>query len=449
MISNLSHLGLLAILFHEPRLYLRLLAMLFQELWIYSHRRTIPSASFHYDSIMSALEQPFIDAINAGQIEGVLIEGRTKSGKKYSKAIGNRTLPDGQKKPLSSSDLLFLASATKFLTTIAALQLCENGQLSLDADLSSQLAGLKNMGVLADWDETTNSPKTEPLRKSITLRHLLTHSSGLVYEFGVVPKMQKWRAANPKSEDALGIEAHYTTPLAFQPGEGWMYGTGIDWVGHLVERASGFTLDEYIRQHILKPVGVGSTGFSFFPVKEGLGDRMPDLNPKDPEGLGLSAAMGHNPHGDIKSGVCYGGAGGYGTAEAYIVVLQSLLANDGKIINQDSLREMLSPQLEEKAKESLTTLLEGEWAPYFNMGTTSRNRDFGLGGLLVTEDGDESGIGKGTLQWGGGANSSWFIDPQNGICGFASPQLGLPSDPAKGLELKAVFKKHLKDELGV
>jgi hypothetical protein len=72
-----------------------------------------------------ALEKAFVDAIDAGHIEGVLLEGRTKGGKRYSKALGNRTRPDGTQQPLLSSDLLFLASATKFLTTIAALQCCE------------------------------------------------------------------------------------------------------------------------------------------------------------------------------------------------------------------------------------------------------------------------------------------------------------------------------------
>ena len=254
---------------------------------------------------MSLLEQPFINAADAGKIEGVLIEGRAKSGQRYSKALGQRTAPDGTVTPLASTDICFLASATKLLTTIAALQCCEKGQLSLDADITAQLSSVKDLGVLIDWDEATNSGKTEPLARAITLRHLLTHSSGLVYEF-TEPKMQKFRSTSPVSEGATGVESRFTTPLAFQPGEGWMYGTGIDWAGLLVERAADLRLDDYFRQHIFEPVGAASTDVSFFPVSEGLGSRMPDLNPNDPKGLGLSAAMGSSLHDD-EPGVCYGG----------------------------------------------------------------------------------------------------------------------------------------------
>jgi CubicO group peptidase (beta-lactamase class C family) len=393
---------------------------------------------------MSSLEQSFIDAIDANQIEGVLIEGRTKNGKRYSNALGYRVLPDETKKPLTSSDLLFLASSTKLLTTVAALQCCERGQLSLDADLSSQLSSIKQLGVLIDWNET--SLKFEPLRKPVTLRHLLTHSSGLIYEF-FMPKTQQWRAANPVAKGANDVEGRFTTPFAFQPGEGWMYGTGLEWAGLLVEKVAGMRLDEYFRKHIFGPVGTSETDISFFPVGEGMGDRMPDLNPNDPQGLGLSASMGTSFHDEIP-GACYGGGGAYASAEAYISVLQSLLANNGKVLNCDTVTEMLKPQLEPKAKESMVSRLQGEWAPYFNMGSTGQSPDFGLGGLLVTESGDGSGLGKGTITWGGGCNSAWFIDPENEICGFVCPQLGIPPDTGKAIELKAVFRKYLKAELG-
>jgi CubicO group peptidase (beta-lactamase class C family) len=87
-----------------------------------------------------------------------------------------------------------------------------------------------------------------------------------------------------------------------------MYGNGIYWVGLLVERATGMKLDEYSRKHVFGRVGISDSDISFFPVREGLGDRMPDLNPKDPKGLGLSAAMGPSLHDDVP-GECYGGGG--------------------------------------------------------------------------------------------------------------------------------------------
>ena len=108
---------------------------------------------------------------------------------------------------------------------------------------------------------------------------------------------------------------------------------------------------------------------------------------------------------------------------------------------------MLKPQLEANAKASFAEKLQGSWGPFMNMGTSERNPDFGLGGLLVTEDDDESGLGKGSITWGGGINSAWFIDPSNEICGFVCPQLGIPADIATGMELKAEFRKHLNEVL--
>ena len=169
---------------------------------------------------MSSLEQAFINAIAAKEIEGVIFEGRSKSGDTYSNVIGNRTLPDGCETPLNSQDILFLASASKLLTTIAVLQCCEKGLLELDKDLRSELPELLDQGVLVGYDD---SPIFEPLRKPLTLRHLLTHSSGLQYDFSPAasdPNLIRWRNSHPLPKPAPDVPSRYTQPLIFQPGEG-------------------------------------------------------------------------------------------------------------------------------------------------------------------------------------------------------------------------------------
>ena len=176
-----------------------------------------------------------------------------------------------------------------------------------------------------------------------------------------------------------------------------------------------------------------------------MSERMPELNPKDQLGAGLSAAMGTNVHGDVLS-ACFGGQGGYASSEAYIAVLESILLNDGKLLDSESVTEMFKPQLEKGAKESWTSALQGPFGPHVGQNTSGANRDYGLGGLLVGEEGD-GGLGNGSLTWGGGCNTTWFIDPANGICGFASLQLGLPPNVEKALELKGVFKTGLKTQL--
>lgn len=392
---------------------------------------------------MSGLEQPFIHALEANVIEGVIIQGRDIQGNVYSKAIGDRILLDGTKKPLSTSDILFLASATKLLTTIAALQCCEKGLLSLDATLAEHLPGIVQLGALVP-SAGSDEPQFEPLRKSLTLRRLITHSSGLVYEF-MNPSIQKWRTANPLPKDNPDVPKRYLAPLAFQPGEGFTYGIGLDWAGYLVEQVTGMKLDEYFRKNILKPVGIAPTELSFFPVKEGLGDRMPDLNPKDPKGDGLSAAMGNSVHGDVLTG-CFGGQGGYASSEAYIAVVYSVTANDGRLLSRQMVAEMLKPQLEPLAKEALDSTLASPFGPWIAQNTADSSRDYGLGGLHVGE-GDAGGLGANSITWGGGCNSAWFIDPENGVCGFASLQLGIPPNIEKGMELKGIFRKQMKEHL--
>ena len=126
-----------------------------------------------------------------------------------------------------------------------------------------------------------------------------------------------------------------------------------------MEKASGLDLDEYFRTHILSPLSIPGSEFAFFPVKEGLGERMPDLNPKDPRGEGLMASMGMSVTlGDDITG-CFGGQGGYATSQAYISVLQSILLNDGKLLSKESVAEMFRPQLEPAAQRSLTASLKG------------------------------------------------------------------------------------------
>lgn len=385
-----------------------------------------------------------MDAIDANKIQGAILEGRSTSGKSYTKALGNRTVADGTARPLETSNLIFLASATKLLTTIAALQCCEKDLLSLDGDLNEQLPQIAEKGVLLHYDEATSEPVYEPLKKQTTLRQLLNHSSGLSYPF-LEPKIGKWREGNPPPKLPRSSLDRMAQPLGFQPGEGWMYGVGLDIAGYLVEKASGTKLDQYFRGHLLKPLGVDAKDMAFFPVKEGMADRMPDVNPGDPSGEGKSAGAGMSLFDEGET-ECFGGHGCYATSGAYMALLESITRNDGKLLQSASVAEMFQPQLEPGAKKAFEAALAGPMGGFFNQGATGSGRDYGLSGVYVGEDGD-GGMGKGSLAWGGGLNTVWFMDPANGICGFASPQLGLPADGMLALQLKDGFRRGLKAQL--
>ncbi|KAK4579972.1 hypothetical protein LTR86_000174 [Recurvomyces mirabilis] len=385
------------------------------------------------------LEKPFHDAIAADQINGMVMEGRSVSGGSYSSYIGQRIAPDSTAKPLDPSSMPYMASATKLLATIAALQLVDRGDLSLDKDLRPALPKLTAMGVLQDFDSDTGAT-TNPLTDPLTLRQMLTHTAGMDYSF-FNPLRNKYRSANPPPVPAPNQMERFLMPATYQPGQGWMYGHGMDFAAYLVEQRTGERLDEYLRKNIFAPVGISRDGISFFPIREGLGDRMPDLSPQDPEGLGLAAVGGFNSHdgGDV----CYGGHGAYVTARAYVAVLESLMRNDEKILSRAMVEEMFRPQLDGKAYQSLQAALSGPGGSAFGCDTSGKGRNMGLGGLVTGEDGDGE-LGKGSLIWGGGHNTVWFIDRKNGICGTASPQLSIPGNVTVAMELKSAFRTHLR-----
>lgn len=348
------------------------------------------------------LEQPFHDAITSGKITGVVMEGRSLAGTSYSSYIGRQTAPDATTKPLSPSSLPYVASATKLLATVAALQLVDRGLLSLDEDLRPALPKLTALGVLQDFD-TENGATTTPLTDPLTLRQMLTHTAGMDYSF-FNPLRNKYRAANPPPAPSPNQMERFLMPATYQPGEGWMYGQGMDFTAYIIEQRTNERFDEYLRKHVFGPIGADRTEVSFFPIREGLGARMPDFSPQDPEGLGLAAVGGFNSHdgGDV----CYGGHGAYVTMRAYVAVLESLLKNDEKILSRAMVEEMFRPQLNGKAYDSLQAALAGPGGPAFGCGTAGKDRNMGLGGLVTGEDGD-GGLGKESLIWGGGHNTVW------------------------------------------
>ncbi|KAJ3541323.1 hypothetical protein NM208_g4666 [Fusarium decemcellulare] len=248
------------------------------------------------------IDTSFQAAIDAGKINGaVLCATDAKGNFVYNEALGQRTLLSGEKRPQQLDDVLFLASATKLIATIAALQCVEDGLLTLTGDLSTIAPELAEKQVITGWSEDGETPMLEPAARPITLEMLLTHSAGTAYHF-LNPSVAKWRERFAAVDDGKQktVEELFTYPLAFQPGEGWMYGSGLDWAGRIVERVTGHTLGEHVLERILAPLGLKDA--EFYPVtREDLRARLVDLNPNDPNALGRAVLAGEgdmNRRGD-------------------------------------------------------------------------------------------------------------------------------------------------------
>lgn len=386
------------------------------------------------------IDTSFKAAIDAGKINGAIICATdTEHRFVYNRAIGERTLLSGEKRAQQLDDVLFLASATKLIATIAALQCVDDGLLTLTGDLSSVAPELSAKQVITGFSEDGETPLLEPQRGPITLEMLLTHSSGLVYDF-INPLIARWRQkfdTSPGTE-RRGVEEAFAYPLAFQPGSSWMYGPGIDWAGRVVERVAGCTLGEHILQRICRPLGI--TDAQFHPVtREDLRARLVDLNPSDPEGLGR-AVLGGNADMNKRSRGDFGGHGLFMTGADYVKVLHSLLANDGKLLKQSTVDDMFQQHLSPNASLGHEAAMASPMGVFFRVGLDQGTKaGYGLGGLLTLQELDQW-YGEHTLTWGGGLTFAWFIDRKKDLCGIGAIQAALPVDGDVIAALKQTFR---------
>ena len=390
------------------------------------------------------IETSYHAAIDAGKINGAVICATDAEGRfVYDKALGERTLLSGEKQPQRLNDVLYLASATKLITTIAVLQCVDDGVLTLTGDLSSIAPDLLAKQVITGFSDDGEKPLLEPAARPITLEMLLTHSSGISYDF-MNPLLGKWNQKfNPPREGffSRGVEEAFSYPLAFQPGTSWMYGSGLDWAGRILERVTGRTLGEHVQQRICDPLGL--TDAQFNPVtREDLRARLVDLNPNDPNGYGHAVAGG-NADVNARSRGDFGGHGLFMPASEFVQVLRSLLANDGKLLKPATVDDMFEHHLSPEATAGHQALLTGPMGEPFRVGVDpATDVGHGLGGVLTLQN-SEGWYGERTLTWGGGVSLVWFVDRKNGLCGIGAPQPALPVDAGALTALKQTFRRDI------
>lgn len=260
----------------------------------------------------------------------------------------------------------------------------------------------------------------------VTYRLLLTHSSGCVYDAGHPDLLRYNQQRDPTwvPNVANTIVKRFAYPLVFEPGSSWSYGTSIDWAGRVLERVTGQTLEQLVQEGIAKPLGI--TSMTFFPYEKAeLGGKVPSLTARMPDGK----LMQHTePFMNIDPVDAMGGHGGYSNLQDYIKVQRSILANDGKLLKPETVEMMFTPQLTPEAAKGLTDFMKtpysalfiGEWKPEMKV-------NWGLGGILSMNDGDGRRK-KGTLSWGGVANTFWTIDREADLALTFGTQVLPPGD---------------------
>ena len=249
---------------------------------------------------------------SAGEVPGVVAMAASDDGIKYEGVFGQRRLQG----PAMTRDTLFrVASMVKPITSVAALQLVEQGRLSLDAPVPNIDPALGSPQVLAGFD-AAGTPRLRPAKRPITLRHLLTHTSGFTYRLWDAKAVRYFKAIDllPSAER----NAVSRMPLMFDPGDRWQYGSSIDWVGRIVELISGEPLDIYFREHILDPLGMSDTAFAISPQQRA---REASVHRRK-----LDGSLAPQPTEQQTARVSVSGGGAiYSTAPDYLAFIRMLL----------------------------------------------------------------------------------------------------------------------------
>jgi CubicO group peptidase (beta-lactamase class C family) len=273
----------------------------------------------------------------------------------------------------------------------------------------------------------TKAYHTRPLRTPITVRQLLTHTAGFGYPF----TSATLRDIKPREGETFVVP-----PLLFEPGTQWLYGTGVDYAGRIVEALSGLTLDAYFRKRIFRPLGMHDTHYNVPPEKQA---RIVPIHRRAADGaLSLPANTGA-PHRPLTT--FNGGGGLRSTARDYARFVQMIL-NGGtldraQILSRDSVAEMGRNQI---GPVGVRALVSAQPDRSRDLTFIADGRDkWGLG-FLISTDGTRERRSAGSLSWGGINNTYFWIDPQRGVAGVVLMQF-LPFADPQALEFYAEFER--------
>jgi CubicO group peptidase (beta-lactamase class C family) len=361
---------------------------------------------------LARMDGMFLEALNKGEIPGVVALVARHGKIVYHKAFG---LADDNGRKMQPDDIFRIASQSKAITSTAVMMLWEEGKFQLDDPISKYIPEFKNPGVLNTFSYADTSFTTIPARE-ITIRHLLTHTSGIGY--GVIDNDERFRLIYHKA----GITDLFTTenvnigenikklaklPLHHQPGEKFTYSEGLDVLGYFIEVISGQPFDVFLRDRLFKPLGMNDTWF-YLPSDKAT--RLVKVQKQENGHWVHYPVTFYDPDYPVKGARTFfsGGAGLSSSAKDYATFLQMYLnggqLNGIRILSRTTIQSMMSNQVGDL------------WE--------SPGRYYGLAFGVLTEKGqDKGGQGsKGLFDWGGYYNTQYFADPVEGTIGILMKQ---------------------------
>jgi methyl acetate hydrolase len=367
---------------------------------------------------ISGIDAMLRAATDADELAGVVAMAATDDGILHEGVFGRRRRGDAS--AMTRDTVFRVASMVKLITSVAALQLVEQNRLALDAAVPDIDPAIGSPQVLDGFD-AAGLPLLRPPRRPITLRHLLTHTSGLAYRLWDA-RAVRYAAAIDKLPPAQRKEAP-RSPLMFDPGERWQYGTGIDWVGRIVESVSGMSLDGYFRKHILDPLGMNDTAFVISPRQRA---REASLHRRITGGSLKAVPMEHPSRPRSFSG----GGSIYSSGPDYLTLIRALLRGgtlDGvRILRPETVARMGQNQIGTVDVGILKTT-NPKLSNDVDLCPGSRLK-WGFG-HMINMQAMASGRSAGSLTWGGLFNTYYWIDPHRRVAAVFMTQVLPFADP--------------------
>jgi methyl acetate hydrolase len=339
----------------------------------------------------------------------------------YEGAAGVRRL--GAKQPMTTDTTFAIFSTTKAITATAALQLVERGLLDLDAPAKTYAPSIGKLQVLESVDAQGNA-KLRPPRSQVTTRQLLTHTAGFGYDF-FNESYKRLADAGKQPSVITASRAALQTPLLFDPGTKWEYGSNIDWVGQVVEGLTNRRLGEVFQTQIFDPLGIEDMTFE---INDRIRARVAGMHARHPDGHleAMDFELTDKPE------VHFGGHGLYGTVGDYMKFIRMWLndgaGTNGRVLKPETVemacRRHLDPTLSVTALPGVIKTLSND-ADFFPGLPKSWSLPF-----MINDEQAPTGRPAGALGWAGLANLFYWIDRQNGLGGFWATQILPFGDPA-------------------
>lgn len=364
-----------------------------------------PEAAGFSSERLARLDTAMNNWVKKGWLNGSVAFIARKGKIVFHKAYGYNDLI--AKEPLDKNGIFRIASQTKAITTVAAMMLWEEGAFSLDDPVYKFIPAFYSTSVLDKYNAADTSFTTIPANRHITIRDLLTHTSGFGYpaigtaeENAIYAKSSLTGGVGTKNQKLSEAMTRLAgMPLFFQPGQKWKYGLSTDLLGYLIEIWSGMTLEEYFSQKIFKPLGMDNT---YFNVPKEKASKLVNFFLEDSTGIHKQASA-FNGSMDINYPLQHtdyfsGGGGLSSDIKDYAVFLQMLLNggqyNGVRLLSRNTVRMMTMNQIGD-------------------LTVNNTENKFGFGFSIITENGSRLGPSQaGTYAWGGVFSTSYWVDPK-------------------------------------